>query len=288
MSLAVPKELVQLFCAALSFHVCRSEFRDEAEFNHAVRTQLEPHVFAYLQWKYGPTLQEYWNTNPIPRDSDKALILVERRCHPNLLFCLQNAVYFARGYAVHIFCSAANVEYIRFLLGPQADNVHLHIQFQGIGSPSQGYSEYNNLLKTLAFWEQFKEEHLITLETDCYFLRPIPEEIYMFDYVASKWTWMPQEPGGGGLSYRKRSMMVDICTKYPQGPPAQDAFASDGIKALGYTFPNEEQAQRFFTEAYYSPHAIGTHQWWTYCPQILGKEGEMILMAILHHTMLHI
>ncbi len=288
MSLGVPSELVPLFCAALSFHVCRFDYSNEADFNHAVRTQLEPHVFQYLQFKYGNTLQERWNTYTIPKESDKALIIVERRCHPNLLFVLQNAVYFARGYALHIFCSAANVEYIRYLLGPQRDNVHLHIQFQGIGSPAQGYKEYNELLKTLAFWEQFQEEHLITLETDCYFLAPLPDDVYMYDYVASRWTWLPNDPGGGGLSYRKRSMMVDICKRYKESPPAQDAFASEGIKALGYTYPDEEQAKRFFTEAYYSLQAIGTHQWWTYCPQILGTQGEMILAAIMKHTTLAI
>jgi hypothetical protein len=281
----LPKALEPLMFAACSFHACRYEFLDEAEFNRAIRSGLEPLVFDYMKSTYGNTLQAFWDSYTIPKESDKALVLVERRCHPHILFCLQNAVYFARGYSVHIVCSIANVKYIRYLLGNHVPNVHIHIQFEGIGSPAQGYAEYNQLLKQLSFWETFTEEHLLMIETDAYFLRPIPEELYQFDYVASAWPWKPDEPGGGGLSYRKRSVMIDICKTVPPGDEPQDIYVSDAVKALGYSYPKD---QVFFTEAGYKYDAIGTHQWWTFLSIPTDTTGRSILNAILHYSQLHI
>jgi hypothetical protein len=45
----------------------------------------------------------------------------------------------------------------------------------------------------------------------------------------------------------------------------QDSFVSDGVKLLGYTYPDIQTNMAYFTEALYSPNAIGTHQWWTFC-----------------------
>lgn len=256
----------QLATVAHSLFASRSAFPSAQAWLHQCRVQLDPFVFQALQALYGKQLAEHWHLGAtIPATSDRAIIFVERRCHPNLEFCLQNAMYFAPGHAVHIVCSHANLRFLQHLTYPHP--VHLHVAWDDIGTPEQGKKEYNELLKTAAFWNLFSEEHLLLMETDCYLRKPLPESLYRYDYVASKWPWSPEEAGGGGLSYRKRSFMLRVCAlKEVQDQEMQDTFVSKGCRCLAASVPTYEESANFFTEAMISDTAVGVHQWWTFLP----------------------
>jgi hypothetical protein len=252
---------------------------DKLELLHTARVQLEPYVFEVLQARYGSALARHWDTISIPKQADKALVIVERRCHPNLQFCIQNAVYFNPGHTLHIFCSEANRPFVEHICGTQVSNVHIHPVWEGIGTPEAGKVDYNVLLRQRHFYEMLSEEHLLIFETDCYFLRTPPSSLTRYDYVASKWSWQPSAPGGGGLSYRKRSVMLDICDRYfLETTVMQDCFVSEGITKLGYAYPDEAENASFFTESLHAPHPAGTHQWWTF---LIAAHPETI-PAIVH------
>jgi len=243
-----------------SLYLSQSCFKTYEDFLHQKRMHLDSFIFESLKKMYGPTLKNFWDTtDTIPFESDKAIIIVERRCHPNLDFILQCNAYFARGFTIHIFCSEANYSYIELICGVQYKNIHCHKVFETIGTPEEGKIEYNNLLKTKSFWETFTEEHIITIETDSYLLKPISDLIYTFDYVGSAWPWQLLDPGGGGLTYRKTSVMKQICDLSGIDCPMQDSFASNGIKKLGLKFSNT-----YFTESIFMYTSFGTHQWWTH------------------------
>jgi hypothetical protein len=241
---------------------------------HVARMQLEPYIFEILQKRYDQLFQINWNSIVIPKVSNKALVIVERRCHPNLEFCIQNAIYFNADYTLHIFCSEANYNYVKYICGKQFENIHIHVIWKGIGTPSQGKKEYNDLLRTRTFWETFSEKHVLLFETDCYFLRRTPSTLYDYDYVAAKWMWMHDKPGGGGLSYRKPTVMLDICDRCGDNDDKmQDCYASNAIATFGYTFPNLEKNSEFFIESQLDSNSkpFGVHQWWTFLlnvPQI--------------------
>lgn len=255
-------------------------FESEAEYINQKRLTLDTFVFDSLKRLYSPYLKEQWNKRTIPSKSDRAIVIVERRCHPNLEFILHNISYFAPDYTIYIFCSDVNLPYINLICGPQVNNIHIHSIFDRIGTSEEGKISYNNILKTSEFWNFFSEEHILTMEMDSYLLRPIPDSIYEYDYVASQWHWLPSEPGGGGLSYRKCSIMKKICEldKSLIDCPAQDAFASNGIKLLGGKY-----SHKFFTECDILDDAIGTHQWWSYYHIDMPKD------FIKHHlTLAHV
>jgi hypothetical protein len=255
-------------------------FESEAEYINQKRLTLDTFVFDSLKRLYSPYLKEQWNKKTIPSKSDRAIVIVERRCHPNLEFILHNVSYFAPDYTIYIFCSDVNLPYIKLICGPQVNNIHIHSIFDRIGTPEEGKISYNNILKTSEFWNFFSEEHILTMEMDSYLLRPIPDSIYEYDYVASQWHWLPSEPGGGGLSYRKCSIMKKICEldKSLIDCHAQDAFASNGIKILGGKY-----SHKFFTECDILDDAIGTHQWWSYYHIDMPKD------FIKHHlTLAHV
>jgi hypothetical protein len=261
---AVPAEYVKLFTSLQSILVS-SKCDKHPNLLHVARVQLEPFVFEILQNRYGATFTRHWDTTVIPKDADKALVIVERRCHPYLPFVIKNAVYFNPGHTLHIFCSKANRAYVEHVCGTQVSNVHIHPIWEGIGTPEEGKVDYNVLLRQRSFYEMLREEHLLIFETDCYFLRTPPPSMTTYDYVAAKWGWQPDAPGGGGLSYRKRSVMLDICDRYfNETTVMQDCFASEGVQKLGYSFPSLEENAVYFTESVPSTYPAGTHQWWTF------------------------
>jgi hypothetical protein len=238
------------------------EYKNEAEFLHTCRIELEPFVFASLNRRYGAEFQKHWDSCVIPTSGDRTIVLVERRCHPNLQFCLQNAAYYARGWGITVICSDANKAYVDACLGSQVASVRVIPQFKGLGTAEIGKTEYNTLLQQSEFWSMFSETHLLMMETDTYFTKPLPPSILNYDFVASKWPWAPNSPGGGGLSYRKSSVMKTICAQGLPLSKAQDCFISDALEGK-YLYPSVQDAHNYFGEFDFAPTMCGTHQWWT-------------------------
>jgi len=274
----------QIYHVFNSLRLSQKLYDTEDKILHVCRNQLDPFIYGALKDLYGKQLKEFWNTSSIPYTSDKAICIVERRCHPNLEFCLHNAAYFARGFSLHIFCSTANKNYIKSICRNQLPNVHLHEVFENIGTPEQGRFEYNELLKSSFFWDSINEEHVITIETDTYFLDFIPESIYAYDYVASRWPWAPDQPGGGGLSYRKTKLMkkiIDSNSVNTSEHKMQDTYAAAGMKQLNAKIPDKNDSYKYFVEASGSNHACGIHQWWTFAWNLQGADLELLIRIYL-------
>ena len=243
--------------------IASRKYKTEGEFLHTCRMDLEPHIFGALNRIYGAEFQKHWDTCTIPKYVDKTVVLVERRCHPNLKFCLQNAAYYARGWSITVICSDTNQEFVRACVGKQAESVRIIPFFKGIGTPEEGKTEYNTVLQQDHFWDMFFEEHLLMMETDTYLTKPLPPNLTNYDYIASKWPWMPTAPGGGGLSYRKRSLMKHVCSLNFPIQKAQDCFISDNVQKLHFKTPSLEESLDFFGEFCFVRTMCGTHQWWT-------------------------
>jgi hypothetical protein len=247
-----------------------------SEYHHTLRTILDPFIFNYLRETYLHTLQSFWFSSNIPKLSEKAICIVERRCHPNFEFCLLNAAYFAQGYSIYIFCSDKNYAFIKGICSPHIENIHIFQVFEGFGTPDQGKTEYNELLMKTSFWERIDAKYVLTIETDTYLLDHIPEYISDFDYVASKWTWDLDAPGGGGLSFRNRDMMLQFCSDSDLHDQMQDSFASNGVKKYGYLYPDPQAAKHFFSESDFYSQPIGVHQWWTFLSEHLAPVKQCI------------
>jgi hypothetical protein len=228
------------------------------------------------------TFSSYWDETTIPYTSERAIVIVERRCHPNLEFCIKNAVYFARGFSLYIFCSYANLAFVKSVCGKQTESIHIIPVFETIGTPEEGKEVYNKLLCDSQFWKAIDATICLTIETDSYLRAPLPETIFAYDYIASKWPWMQDEPGGGGLSIRNRAMMLALCEQ-ADGPVTimQDSFVSNGVIQNGYTYPSWEESKEFFSEGGYFPRACGVHQWWTFIGQLDDATLQTIVSAYL-------
>ena len=61
---------------------------NDPAFLHKKRVHVEPLIFDILKVKYYNIFDKFWNENSIPRNTNKSIILVERRIHENLAFIL--------------------------------------------------------------------------------------------------------------------------------------------------------------------------------------------------------
>ena len=133
------------------------------------------------------------------------------------------------------------------------------------GSPGRDDArlEYNSLLKIARFYEEFAAEYLCIFQTDCYFRKQIPDAIFNYDYIAAPFEW-DETSAGGGLSFRKRDSMIDICRNFKQNIESEDCYICEGIKMLGYKMPYFLEGISFIAESCIYEDPIGVHQWWTF------------------------
>lgn len=232
---------------------------------HRKRVELEKLIFSTLKTTYGANLQAFWNQYQVPVGASKQIVLVERRIHENLEFLLHNCAWAGSegGWSLAIVCSDMNLRYVEAILGSQKPHVQILPWFRGNPEPRKGKAEYNELLQTAEFYKLFQAETLCLVEMDCYFRKPIPEIVTDCDYLAAPYAWNPYE-AGGGLSFRNRKAMIDICNQYSPKLENQDVFACRGALALGFTMPPLLFSKEMVAESILDADPVAVHQWWTF------------------------
>ena len=231
------------------------------ELRHEKRIKLEPLIYGILQRKYGAFLKKFWDSYTVPL-SNKRIIIVERRIHPNLAFVLYNAAYYGDSWGITIICSDVNYEYCKSIVGDKK-TLAIIPWFTGIGTPEEGKQEYNQLLQSTAFYSLFGEDNLCLVETDCYFRRDIPDWVLDYDLVGCPYQW-DEDFAGGGLSFRNRKAMIEICNTFPNKLEAQDVYLWKGAQELQLRLPSFEKTGDQLTESIFSLNPFGVHQWWTF------------------------
>jgi hypothetical protein len=231
------------------------------------RTQLEPVVYDKLRKMYMDVLKSNWQSRSgFSSDPKNTIFLYETRCHPNLEFLIYNVYYFTHGWAFLFYCTEQVKSFVKDILGKQADSITFHV----MDDPSNdtyitNRSTYNELLRSLSFWESLHKRgisHVMSIETDCYLRKHFMESVDEYDYIASRWAWSQECPGGGGLTVRRVTKALEIFEKCPvlnEELWAQDAWFSSGIMEVGGVVEDS-----LFAESTINPDATGLHQWWSF------------------------
>ena len=98
----------------------------------------------------------------------------------------------------------------------------------------------------------------------------IDENMFVYDLVAAPLSWNI-EACGGGMSYRKKSTMIEICEKFKKPIDGEDCFFSDGVREMNYKMPDFETGITYICESLLYDDTMGVHQWWTYyLPKTMG------------------
>ena len=263
------------------FDILKKEYEmlDKSDLN-IIRSKLEIVIYKILDQKYGQIFDDFWNISKLPEKSDKTIFITERREHPNLKFILRNAHYYCPDWSITIHCSSTNIDYIKVICYPH--NPTIKVVFDCDETPEKGKKEYNEHLKKLSTWESIDAEHILIMETDAYLLKPIPDKLLEYDYVASAYNWDKTFPGGGGLTLRKKSAMIDICQNIsPDDIEMQDMYAAYGCIEYGHTWAHITET--YFVESYiYDKQVVGVHQWWTFIDGFLSYPDIIELLMTCH------
>jgi hypothetical protein len=242
---------------------------------HQYRMTLEDPIFDELRARYGAPLRAAWESATFPATSSNTVMLVERRPHPNIEFVLHNFMYFCPGFSLTIVCSKDNEAFIRGILGRHQDTTHIIVQFETDCGRDQARDEYNATFMDAEFWGKIRADYILSIQTDCYLRKPLPTSLWTLDYVASPWAWSPVFVGGGGLTFRKKEAVIEMC-KYNNSKKVEgeDVFFSNMCLQLKKKVLPLEEAVHIFSESCFVDDPVGVHQWWTYLAQDADAEFQ--------------
>jgi len=246
------------------------------EYIHSVRMALEEPIFDILRANYGAKLKQAWDQAEFPQTSSNTVLLVERRPHPNIEFVLHNFMYFAnlgeRKFSLTIACSKENEGYIRKILGKHEATTNILVVYETDCGRDQARQEYNTLMKSEEFWQKIDAEYILSMQTDCYLRKALPESIWTVDYVAAPWAWKPWVVGGSGLTFRRKEAVIDMCRQKFKKEMAEDEFFAHMCLHTKKRFLPLEVAEHIFSESRFVLDPVGVHQWWTYLSQVNFEE----------------
>jgi len=243
----------------------------QKEHLHNLRTDLETPIYDELRSKYGQALKAAWDSTTFPQTSSNTVMLVERRAHPNIEFVLHNVMYFAsmsRPFSLTIVCCKENEQFIRTILGKHEQSTHFIVPWDTNSHRDIARPEYNTLMKDPEFWNQVRADYVLSIQTDCYLRKPLPDILWTLDYVAAPWAWKPWVVGGSGLTFRRRQAVIEMCKKGFTRIIAEDEFFAIQCAATKRKVLPLEEAEHIFAESrFVSEDPVGVHQWWTYMYQ---------------------
>ena len=238
---------------------------------HGLRTDLEGPIYDELRATYGPTLKAAWDSATFPQHAESTVMLVERREHPNIEFVLHNVMYFAsknRPFSLTIVCCEENEQYIRNLLGKHETTTNFIVPWKTNTHRDIARPEYNTLMKDPEFWAQVQADYILSVQTDCYLRKALPDILWTLDYAAAPWAWKPWVVGGSGLTFRRRQAVIEMCKKGWHRDIAEDEFFAILCAATKRKVLPLEEAEHIFAESrFVSEDPVGVHQWWTYLYQ---------------------
>lgn len=254
-----------------------------------LRYDLEPYIWQYFMFKYGPKLDSIWKTHTFPEKSRHAWVIVERRCQPNMWFLLRNIAWAAPHLSLYIFCSDENYEFIKALLGDKVKTVHIIKWFKGFATRQEGKDQYAQTFKLPGFYKHIDAEYMLRAEPDTYLRHKIPDSIFTSDFYGAPWNWNPDMPGGGGIHVRKIKTMIDLCSKFNNiGLEGEDAWLGEQIMENKYTFPDFDTRKNIFSENFPVDDPIGVHQFWTFIHNFDIQDTSKFKDHITRYLTIHI
>ena len=134
------------------------------------------------------------------------------------------------------------------------------------------------MLKTTKFWNTIPTENVLIFQTDTILRRFGIDEFISYNYVGAPWIRYREgkNVGNGGLSFRKKSRMLDITKEFQD-----DEITMEDIYFCKYLKDEDiapyNVAKKFSVEDVYYENPLGLHQ-----PKIEPKLISSLLITNLH------
>jgi hypothetical protein len=126
---------------------------------------------------------------------------------------------------------------------------------------------YNKLMMSRTILDQIPTEMFLVIQIDAVICAPhLLEKFMKYDYVGAPWKL--GGIGNGGLSLRRKSVMLKILEKCPTLNHNEDGFFGGGCDAIRPKVPTSEKAEEFSVETIYrGKPSFGIHKAWHHMPE---------------------
>lgn len=130
-----------------------------------------------------------------------------------------------------------------------------HMQDQSIKT----LADYNRLLTSIPFWEQFKKFHRVLIfQHDSRLLRTGIEKFLKYDFIGAPLYHIDFPAMNGGLSLRNPKAMIECINRVPYSPDKgnEDIYFCQNMTGK---LPTKEIAQKFSVETIFGLGSLGVH-----------------------------
>jgi hypothetical protein len=236
------------------------------------------------------TLKENFFNNIIIKKN--AIVIVEPRAHELLKQVIDNFNdIMDKSWDLYVFHGQSNKEF--------AHNATNHIKDRNkflipLDTDNLNANEYNKLLKDKNFWNKINAEHILVFQTDsilCKNSKYKIDDFLKYDYIGCPyngtiigdntkiWGETNHFYGIGGLSYRKKSFMMDCINNNSNIEPefAEDVFYSNCVAKSKNKPESANVLNKFCTQFFGLDISFGVHKptqladretFSKYCPEI--------------------
>jgi hypothetical protein len=222
--------------------------------------------------------------------------IIETRNHPNLALVLENADQcLPQNWAIWCFYSDANKsEYQRI-----TENMLREVKLVALTKPIKNLNDYNHLLLSKAFWQQFTAENLLGIQTDTLINENAKhklKELLAFDYIGAPWSsrihkrfpYLPEKGGNGGMCFSKKSARLQALEK-AKTPRSftdeketfnfnEDIWFSKAIAEIGLRLADPDTASSLFVESIITENPFAVHKPWNYVKTVSEKNAYAALL----------
>lgn len=240
--------------------------------------QTKEHIDVW-NWGLGLLNKRFSNYTPtIFEDTEYTAVIIEPRNHKDLEIICKNFMYYLNEndsnvkWGLKIYHGNKNKQYVEDFTQNWSN-----IQLENLEIDDLSGILYNDMLKTTKFWESIPTENVLIFQTDTILRRFGIDEFISYNYVGAPWIRYREgkNVGNGGLSFRKKSRMIEITNQY-----SDKEITMEDIYFCKYLKDEDiapyDVAKRFSVEDIYYENPLGLHQ-----PKVEPYKLKKILNELL-------
>ena len=186
-----------------------------------------------------------------------SVAIVEPREHELLPYVLYNMahIYGGTDVSLYIFHGNKNIDYLNSIIKDWTN-----VQLINLDVDNLTINDYNILLTSKSFYDNFKSKYVLIFQTDSIIRRKIDQDFFNYDYVGAPWKGNCKAcVGNGGFSLRKVESMKHICENYVNTYGNEDLFFANELYKNNFSIPDRNTASRFSIEMTFNEDPCGFH-----------------------------
>ena len=198
----------------------------------------------------------------IPINTNNETVFIEFRNMIHIEYLIRNMILTLPDWSHTIICGNNNIENIKKY------NIHPNLKIINLGRNNLDRKEYNKLLLTEKFWNNFVGEKLLIYQSDSIIFHNNINQFLEYDYVGALWKRKYNnltKVGNGGFSLRSKKIMLECLNKVKKINYSynEDMWYTQQMIKLKIGKLADEQIAKMFSQEYIkSENPLGGHKYW--------------------------